>query len=207
MTVRHGWVTILLGAAVWLTGCSSGGSAADPATGSAAAGASSGPSSATASSADPPAGSSAAPAASKKPIVRPADPCSMITEKQVAQAAIGFTGLVPRTAPPSGCMFQDAGGKVIFLYRLSTKEELPGGAESLANGAMSAMNGQMNRIAIRDFEGFMVSGTGTGVQETQVALTVQDYTLECSTPQRGGDAADQRALCGEVIAAIIDNLP
>ena len=92
---------------------------------------------------------------------------------------------------------------MVFLYRLSTKEQLPGGLESLRNGAQSAMGAPATGILVRGFEGFVVTGQGTGTLETQVGVKVGDYVLECSVP-KGGDLSDQRTIAFEAVAEILD---
>ena len=111
--------------------------------------------------------------------------------------------VIPEGPPPNGCLFLNGAGDVVFLYRLSTKAELPTGIESLKNGAQSAMGAPATGISIRGFPGFVVTGQGTGTLETQMAVQVGDYVLESSVP-KGGDLSDQRGITGEAIATILD---
>lgn len=205
--------------ALALAGCSSGSSSgssnagAPAASGSAAGSASGAAASASggASSAAPTAGGkggkldpvAAAPPASYT-VKPPADPCSVPTADAVRMFTLG-KATTSKAAPPNGCLFLDSTGQVVFLYRLSTKEQLPGGIESLRNGAQSAMGASATSISIRGFPGFVVTGQGTGTLETQMAVTVGDFVLECSVP-KGGDLTDQRSITGEAIATILDTI-
>lgn len=132
----------------------------------------------------------------------PADPCAVFTPTQLRNIALG-KATTSKAAPPNGCLFLNGAGDVVFLYRLSTKAELPTGIESLKNGAQSAMGAPATGISIRGFPGFVVTGQGTGTLETQMAVQVGDYVLESSVP-KGGDLSDQRGITGEAIATILD---
>ena len=132
----------------------------------------------------------------------PADPCAVFTPTQLRNITLG-KATTSKAAPPNGCLFLNGAGDVVFLYRLSTKAELPTGIESLKNGAQSAMGAPATGISIRGFPGFVVTGQGTGTLETQMAVQVGDYVLESSVP-KGGDLSDQRGITGEAIATILD---
>lgn len=211
---RRAVVVLAAGTALGLSACSGSSGTAAPTAGSAgsvAAATSSAPGAAT--SAAKTSGSNAAPgkldpAAAAPPasfsVKAPSDPCAVLKMDDVKMFTLGKATTI-KAAPPNGCLYLNAGGDVVFLYRLSTKEQLPGGLESLRNGASSAMGAPATGIMIRGFSGFVVTGSGTGTLETQMAVTVGDYVLECSVP-KGGDLSDQRSITGEAIATILDTI-
>lgn len=132
----------------------------------------------------------------------PADPCAVLPMDAVKMLSLG-KATATKAAPPNGCLYLNASNDVVYLYRLSTKEQLPGGLESLKNGAQSAMGAPATGILVRGFEGFVVTGQGTGTLETQVGVKVGDYVVECSVP-KGGDLSDQRSIAFEAVAEILD---
>ncbi|MBK6443169.1 MAG: hypothetical protein IPF90_13690 [Actinomycetales bacterium] len=207
---------VAMGILLALGACSSGGTTTAPPVPAASSpgGAAGGPGGSTAASS--PAGAGGAtggstpgkldPAAKAPPasftVKPPADPCAVLPMDAVKMFSLG-KATATKAAPPNGCLYLNASGDVVFLYRLSTKEQLPGGLESLKNGAQSAMGAPATGILVRGFEGFVVTGQGTGTLETQVGVKVGDYVLECSVP-KGGDLSDQRTIAFEAVAEILD---
>lgn len=131
----------------------------------------------------------------------PSKPCSVLTRSQISKATSGKT-VTTKASPPNGCLYLGNDGKVAFVYRLSSKEQLPAGIESLRQGAQASMGGPASAVTVRGFDGFQVSGTGAGIQEVEMAVQVGSYVLEVTVTQ-GDDADTQRAIARNVTAAIL----
>ncbi len=136
----------------------------------------------------------------------PADPCAVLP---ISDQSL-FTEIRPaktKLAPPAGCIYLDAADQVIFVYRLSTKQELPGGLESLQNSATSRMVGPVTKISIRGFDGFQAAGKGTGTPEALIGVQVgPDYILECNAVRPGIEVSTALGICQDATAALLDKL-
>lgn len=211
LSQHRSWGACAAGLLVALSACSSSGATAStptPATSTAGGSSASGPAggASTAGAAGGTTTGKLDPAAKAPPtsftVKPPADSCAVLPMDAVKMFTLG-KATATKAAPPNGCLYLNASGDVVYLYRLSTKEQLPGGLESLKNGAQSAMAAPATGIRVRGFEGFVVTGQGTGTLETQVGVEVGDYVLECSVP-KGGDLSDQRSIAFEAVAQILD---
>lgn len=142
-------------------------------------------------------------AAGEVKVTVPSDPCALLPMSTVTSLTLS-KAVTAKPAPPVGCLYLDGSNQVVVLYRLSTPEELPGGIESLVNGAQNSLAATATGISVRGFEGYQVSGTGTGVSETHMMIQIGTYVLEVSGPT--GEATTQRIIVGDMTAALADAL-
>lgn len=136
----------------------------------------------------------------------PTDPCAVLAMDRVGMVTSG-KATKSKAAPPNGCIYLDAADQVVYLYRLSTKAQLPGGIESLRNGATSRMVGTPTNISIRGFEGFQVGGKGTGTTEALIGVQVgPDYVLECNVVRQDLEVSSALGICQDATAEMLDRL-